>query len=444
MSSFLSLSNCWEKGINQEVRDSGSAHVFCLALLSVFLSQGENAMKLPELTFEPFFTWVNRPRIMYAPGARKELAFELEQLGGSRVAVYSDQGLVQAGVAEQVVQEIQNSGLSFAGLFDNIQQDARINNINEGARFYRENEADCMVAVGGGSVLDTAKGINILIGHGGDDFQPFAEQAGLWEGALRLPPHIAFPTTAGTGCEVTNALVVLDTAAQAKLSVTHPYCNADLAMLDPELTVGLPPRITAFTGMDALTHAIEGVTSTGAQPISDALGLHAVRLIFKYLPTAVKDPTDIDARGNMLIAASLAGMCFCNTMTGACHATAHALGALHGLPHGLANAIMLPHVMRFNLEACPERYMMIAEACGRAVQSMDLVDAAAQAVDAVVHLKKEIGLTDTLKDHGVPDEVDKLASLVELAAADGQIGYNPRYAEESDIMELFVKAVREK
>lgn len=401
-------------------------------------------MSLPDVTFEPFFTWVNRPRIMYAPGVRKELAFELEQLGGSKVAVYSDRGVVQAGVAEQVIHEIQNSGLSFVGLFDNIQQDARIDNINEGAEFYRNQNADSMVAVGGGSVLDTAKAINILIGHGGEDFQPFADQAGLWEGALRLPPHFAFPTTAGTGCEVTNALVVLDTTAQAKLSVTHPYCNADLAMLDPELTVGLPARITAFTGMDALTHAIEGITSTGAQPISDALGLHAVRLIFKYLPTAVKDPTDIDARGNMLIAASIAGMCFCNTMTGACHATAHALGALYCIPHGLANAVMLPHVMTFNLEACPERYMMIAEASGRAVQSMNLEEAAAEAVEAVIDLKNEIGLVDTLKDHGVPDEAEKLASLVELAAADGQIGYNPRYAEESDIMELFVKALGDK
>jgi alcohol dehydrogenase len=397
-------------------------------------------MKLPELTFEPFFTWINRPRIMYAPGVRKEIGFELEQLGGSRVAVYSDKGVVQAGVAQQIIEEIEKSGLSFVGLFDDIQQDARLDNINHGARFYREHEADCMVAVGGGSVLDTAKAINILIGHGGEDFQPFADQAGLWEGALRLPPHVAFPTTAGTGCEVTNALVVLDTAAQAKLSVTHPYCNADLAMLDPELTVGLPARITAFTGMDALTHAIEGVTSTGAQPISDALGLHAVRLIFKYLPRAVKDPTDIDARGNMLIAASLAGMCFCNTMTGACHATAHALGALYGIPHGLANAIMLPHVMQFNREACPERYMVVAEASGINVQGMEPEDAAAAAVNSVVQLKNEIGLCETLKDHGVPEDAAQLAPLVELAAADGQISYNPRYAEESDVLELFVQA----
>jgi len=377
---------------------------------------------------------------MYAPGVRKELAFELEQFGGSRAVVFTDRGVVDAGVARQVAEQIEKSGILFAGLFDSIEQDARIEIINEAARFYRTNQADCLVAVGGGSVLDTAKAVNILIGHQGDDFQPFADQAGLWEGAVRLPPHIAFPTTAGTGCEVTNALVVLDTQARAKLSVTHPYCNADLAMLDPELTVGLPPKITAFTGMDALTHAIEGVTSTGAQPISDALGLHAIRLIFRYLPVAVQDPTDIAARGNMLIAATLAGMCFCNTMTGACHACAHALGALYGIPHGLANAIMLPVVMEFNLEAASVRYTLVGEASG-SMAGMAQEEAAQYALEAVKALKREIGITETLRDFGVTGDVESLTPLVELAAADGQIGYNPRYPEESDIRDLFFKAL---
>ncbi len=398
-------------------------------------------MKCLDIEFEPFFTWVNRPRIMYAPGVKKELGFELEQLGGSRAVVLTDRGVLQAGVAQQIIDQIEKSDVVFAGVFDAIEQDARIDIINEGARFYRANQADCMVAVGGGSVLDTAKAINILIGHEGDDFYPFAEQAGLWEGAVRLPPHVAFPTTAGTGCEVTNALVVLDTKACAKLSVTHPYCNADLAMLDPELTVGLPPKITAFTGMDALTHAIEGVTSTGAQPVSDALGLHAIRLIFRYLPVAVKDPSNITARGNMLIAATMAGMCFCNTMTGACHACAHALGALYGIPHGLANAIMLPVVMEFNLEAAPIRYMLVAEASGVSLGNIQAEEAAHYALEAVRDLRTDIGLNERLRDFGVSGDDESLGPLVELAASDGQITYNPRYLEEDDIRELFLKAL---
>ena len=399
-------------------------------------------MKYPEIKFEPFFSWVNRPRIMYSPGVRRELGYEMSQLGGSKVVIFTDEGLIKAGVAEMVAKEVRNSDLQLVGIFDKILQDARINNINAAAEFYRKTGADAMVAVGGGSVMDTAKAVNTLIGSGEEDFQPLAEQAGLWEGAQPLPPHIAFPTTAGTGCEVTNAMVVLDTIAQAKLQVTHPYCNSDLAMLDPELTIKLPPKITASTGMDALTHAIEGVTSTAAEPISDALGLHAIRLIFKYLPIAVNDPENIDARGNMLIASTMAGMCFVNTMTGAVHAMAHALGALYGIPHGSANAIMLPVIMDYNSEESPERYMMIADAMGLDVQGKEPLQAAKGAVDAVIRLKSEIGLTETLKDFNVPEEAEKLKPMVELAGADGQISYNPRYLEEEDILGLYIKAIK--
>ena len=398
-------------------------------------------MKYPNITFEPLFNWVNRPRIMYSPGLRSEVGYEMAQLGGKRAVIFTDKGLVAAGIAEMVAEEVKKSDIELAGIFDSIIQDARIDIINAGAAFYRKCGADCMIAVGGGSVMDTAKAINIMIGGGYDDFQPLADQAGLWEGAKQLPPHIAFPTTAGTGCEVTNAMVVLDMKAHAKLSVTHPNCNADLAMLDPELTVKLPAKITAFTGIDALTHAIEGITSTGAEPISDALGLHAVRLIFKYLPIAVKNPEDITARGHMLLASTIAGMCFVNTMCGAVHATAHSLGALYGIPHGLANAIMLPVVMDFNASDVPERYMMIADAMGLDVKDKKPVEAAKMAVKAVVSLKKKIGLTDTLKDLKVPKDPEKLKPLVELAAADGQIGYNPHYLEEEDILKLYMKAI---
>ncbi|MBN1532013.1 MAG: iron-containing alcohol dehydrogenase [Spirochaetes bacterium] len=398
-------------------------------------------MKYPDIAFETMFAWVNRPRIMYSPGLRSEVGFEMGQLGGTKAVIFTDKGLVSAGIAEMVAEKVRGSDLALAGIFDSIIQDARIDLINEGAAFYRKCGADCMIAVGGGSVMDTAKAVNIMIGGGHEDFQPLADQAGLWDDAKALPPHIAFPTTAGTGCEVTNAMVVLDMNAHAKLSVTHPYCNCDVAMLDPELTVKLPAKITAFTGMDALTHAIEGITSTGAEPISDALGLHAIRLIYKYLPIAVRDPEDIAARGHMLIASTMAGMCFVNTMTGGVHATAHALGALYGIPHGLANAIMLPIVMDYNVDDVPERYMMIADAMGIDVSGKKPAEAAKMAVEAIVHLKKEVGLADTLKDFKVPKDPEKLKPLIDLAAADGQVGYNPHYLEEEDILKLYLKAI---
>ncbi len=398
-------------------------------------------MKYPEVAFEPFFSWVNRPRIMYSPGLRSEVGYEMAQLGGTKVVIYTDKGLVGAGVAQMIIEAVGNSELELVGVFDSILQDARIDIINEGARFYRDKGADCLIALGGGSVMDTAKAVNIMIGGGEDDFTPLAAQAALWDGAKPLPPHIAFPTTAGTGCEVTNAMVVLDVGVHAKLQVTHPYCNSDIAMLDPELTVKLPAKITAFTGMDALTHAVEGATSNSAQPISDALCLHAIRMIFKYLPRAVAEPENIDARGHMLLASCIAGMGFVNSMTGAVHALAHSLGGQYGIPHGLANAILLPHVMDFNVSERPERFMMIADAMGIPVDGKEPEAAGRLAVQAVKDLLKEIGLTQTLKDFGVPAEREALKPLVELASGDGQISYNPRYCEEEDILNLYISAL---
>ncbi|MBN1881773.1 MAG: iron-containing alcohol dehydrogenase [Deltaproteobacteria bacterium] len=398
-------------------------------------------MKYPDIAFDPFFIWLHRPRIMYSPGLRAEIAYEMEQLGGTRAVIYTDAGLVDAGVVDMVTEEIKKSGLALVGVFDEIVQDARIDVVNEGVVFYRKNGADCMVVIGGGSVMDTAKAVNIMIGEGHDDFAPLADQAALHDTAKLLPPHIAFPTTAGTGSEITTGIVVLDVRQRQKIAVSHPYCNCDIAMLDPELTTKLPPRITAFTGMDALTHAIEGMTSTAAEPIGDALSLHAIKLIFTYLPAAVKEPENIDARGHMLLASTMAGMAFSNTMTGAVHALAHALGGRYGIPHGLANGMMLPHVMAFNVEEVPERFMLIADAMGCDVAGMDPIDAGKLAVEAVHALKKEIGLTDTLKDHGVTDDGEDLSALAELAVGDSQISYNPRYVEEEDLLEIYKDAL---
>ena len=398
-------------------------------------------MKFSGLDFDQFFSWVIRTKVMYSPGVRSEIGFEMAQLGGTKVALFTDKGLVDAGVADMVIEAIKKSDLKLAGVFDGIIQDAQIDIINEGAKFYRKSGADCAIALGGGSVMDSVKGINILIGAGADDFAPLADQGALWDGAKPLPPHIAFPTTAGTACEVTNALMVLDIKEKVKKGVTHPYCNSDLAMLDPELTLKLPAKITAFTGMDALTHAIEGVTSKVGSPITDALGFHAIRMVDKYLRIAVSTPDDIEARGNMLIASTIAGMCFINALTGAAHAIAHSLGGLYGIPHGLANTILLPEVMEFNLSEKPERFMMIAEALGVPVDGLKPAEAGKKAVEAVRKLRKDIGLTQTLKDFNVPKDRQSLQPLLELALADGQIGSNPRDICDDDIYEICLKAM---
>ncbi|MGZ6276359.1 MAG: iron-containing alcohol dehydrogenase [Syntrophales bacterium] len=397
-------------------------------------------MKYPDIPFEPFFTWANRPRVMYKAGVREELGFEMEKLGGKKVVLYTDKGLVQAGVADMVIEAIKASSLQLVGVYDKVVQDARLDLINEGAAFYRKCGADCMVVVGGGSVMDTAKAVNILIGGGLNDFSPLAEQVGLFDGAKPLPPHIAFPTTAGTGAEVTFAMVVLNDVDKVKVACAHPFCNADIAMLDPELTVKLPPKITAFTAMDAMTHAIEAITTSSANPISDGLGLHAVRIITKYLPEVMKNLENVDARGYLLIASTMAGMSFINAFTGGVHATAHALGALYGIPHGLANSIMLPHLMAYNLEEKPDRFVLVADAMGVNIEGMIPDQAAKAAVRAVKDLQKSVGLTQTLEDFGVPEGRDALQPLIDLAMGDSQLPYNPRDLEEDDVYNLYMKA----
>jgi alcohol dehydrogenase class IV len=397
-------------------------------------------MKYPDISFEPFFTWSNRPRVMYKAGVREELGFEMEKLGGTKVVLYTDKGLVQAGVAQMVIEAIKASSLELVGVYDKIVQDARLDLINDGAAFYRKCGADCMVVVGGGSVMDTAKAVNIMIGGGHEDFTPLAEQVGLFDGAQQLPPHIAFPTTAGTGAEVTYAMVVLNDIAKAKVAVAHPFCNPDIAMLDPELMLKLPPKITAFTAMDAMTHAVESVTCICPNPISDGLGLHAIRLIAKYLPQAMKDPGNVGARGYLLIASTMAGMAFINSFTGGVHATAHSLGALYGIPHGLANSIMLPHLMTYNLEENPARFVLIADAMGVNVDKLTPEQAARAAVQAVKDLQKSSGLTQTLKDFGVPADRESLNPLIDLAMGDSQLPYNPRTLEEDDVYKLYLNA----
>lgn len=397
-------------------------------------------MKYPDISFEPFFMWSARPTVMYKAGVREELGFEMEKLGGTKVVIYTDRGLVEAGVTDMVIEAVKSSNLELVGVYDKIVQDARIDLINDGAAFYRKCGADCMVVVGGGSVMDTGKAINVMIDGGHEDFMPLAEQAGLFEDARPLPPHIAFPTTAGTGAEVTYIMVVLDVKARIKVNCMHPYCNADIAMLDPELTVKLPPKITAFTAMDALTHAIEAVTSVSANPISDGLGLHAIRLITKYLPEVMKNPDNIEARGHLLIASTMAGMSFINALPGGVHAMAYSLGALYGIPHGLANSMMLPHVMEYNLEEKPDRFVLIADAMGVNVDQLTPEQAARTAVQAVKDLQKAVGLTQTLKDFDIPEEREALQPMIDLTMGDGALPYNPRALEEEDLYHLYLKA----
>lgn len=335
-------------------------------------------------------------------------------LGAKRVLLLSDRGLEQAGIVEKVAQIFslipQGSGPKLAGIYLDIAQDAESKSVNEAARYAREIGADGLLAVGGGSVLDTVKGVKYALHHGLADIKEAIPGGFVMEQfpkANHIPiPHIAIPTTAGTGSEVSPIAVIFNEEIQMKTNIINPFISADMAVLDPDLTVGLPPAITAFTGFDALTHAIEALASPTANALTDAHALHAIRLIEKNLPEVVANGENVDARMEML-QASLMGITAFSFALNAIpvHNFAHAYGALFRIPHGLANAVFLPVVM----ESVPQLYLPkikeLAEALRVEVLSGDDSQTIlAKTVDKIRLLQQKTGLPRDFASYNLTEE----------------------------------------
>lgn len=334
-------------------------------------------------------------------------------LGAKRVVLLSDRGLEAAGVVQKVA-EIFNltghgSGPQLVGQFLDISQDAESRCINEAVRYVKEVGGDALLAVGGGSVLDTVKGVKYALHKGLTDIKEAIPGGLLYEQfpkANFIPiPHIAIPTTAGTGSEVSPIAVIFNEDIQMKTNIINPFINADMAVLDPDLTVGLPPYITAFTGFDALTHAIEALASPTATALTDAYALHAIRLIEKNLPVAVAEGTNLAARMDLL-QASLMGITAFSFALNAIpvHNMAHAYGALFRIPHGLANAVFLPVVM----EMVPALYLPkvkeLAEALDVEVKGDTAEAALAKAVEKIRLLQHKVGLPADFKQYNISEE----------------------------------------
>jgi aldehyde dehydrogenase (NAD+) len=307
--------------------------------------------------------------------------------------------------------------------------------VDKGAERALAAGADVLVSLGGGSVIDTAKGMCIVMKEGGSlrDFQ------GMQMLTRPQTPHVVIPTTAGTGSEVTSGAVVLDPEQGQKIIIFEYFNTPKTAILDPRMTVKLPAGLTASTGMDAMTHAVESYVAQARNPISDSAALHAIKLIVKYLPAAVENGANLMARGQMQIAALLAGWAFSNAMVGLVHAMAHSLGAICRIPHGLANGILLPHVMSYNLDEIPELTADIAEAMGVAIQDADTLSAAKAAVDKMQTFAKSIGLNQRLRDLGVDENL--LKDCAELSMSDGSIVYNPKIVTDAEeVLNVYLKA----
>ncbi|MFZ0011883.1 MAG: iron-containing alcohol dehydrogenase [Halobacteriota archaeon] len=374
------------------------------------------------------FVYFGPTKIIFGSGSSTaELESEMSALGCSRAVVVTDPGIIKAGLSEKIIKTL---GDKCVGVFSDVPQDTGIDVVNRGAAFAREKGADIVISIGGGSVIDTAKCMCILLTEGGD----LANFEGIQLLTRPQTPHIVIPTTAGTGSEVTWIAVVFDKRKGQKILIVESYNTPRVAILDPQLTLTLPPLLTASTGMDAMTHAIEAMTSIDREPISAGMALHAIRLVSTYLPQCTQDGNNINARGQMQLAATMAGWAFGNSMVGLVHAMAHSIGAVSRIPHGVSCGILLPYCMDYNIDdGDPEAfkiYATVAQALGVSTRNDEPKRAARAAVKEIFDLLKRIGHPLELSELGVK-EADILKAA-DLSMADGAIVNNIRYVLGKD------------
>lgn len=352
--------------------------------------------------------------------------------------VVTDKDLIKFNVAQKVTKILEDAGIPYE-IYDNVKPNPTIENVLTGVKAYAASGADFLLAIGGGSSMDTAKGIGIVTNN--PEFSDIKSLEGVAATKNKSVPIIAVPTTAGTAAEVTINYVITDEEAVKKMVCVDSKDIPILAIIDSEMMSSMPKGLTAATGMDALTHAIEGYITKGAWVLTDTFELKAIELIAKNLEKAVFEPTNIAAREAMGVAQYMAGMGFSNVGLGIVHSMAHQLGALYDTPHGVANALLLPYVMEYNAPATGEKYREVARQMGVAnVDSMSADEYRKAAVDAVIVLSKKIGIPQTLIEIGAKEE--DLEKLAKMAYNDVCTPGNPRDTSVEDILDIYIKAFK--
>lgn len=368
----------------------------------------------------------------FGPGARKELPDVIARLGKKKVLVVTDKGLLQFGVAKMVTDVLDCAGIEYS-IFSDVKPNPTVSNVKAGIEAFRNAGADILVAIGGGSSIDTAKAVGIVVAN--PEFSDIVSLEGCAPTKNKSVPIVALPTTAGTAAETTINYVIIDEEKQKKMVCVDPNDIPAVAIIDAELMYSLPKGLTAATGMDALTHAIEGYITKGAWELSDMFEIEAIRMISRYLPVAVEDPKNPEGRNGMAVAQYVAGMAFSNVGLGLVHGMAHPLGALFDIPHGVANAILLPTVMKFNMPFCLEKYGKIAEAMGVDISGMTKEEAAVAACDAVENLSRRVGIPATLTELGIKES--DIEALTKQALEDVCTPGNPREVSYEEVMSLY-------
>ena len=368
----------------------------------------------------------------FGPGARKELPGVVARLGYKKALVVTDKGLMKFGVAKMVLDVLDEAAIPYE-IYDEVKPNPTVTNVKMGVEACKKAEADFIIAIGGGSSMDTAKGIGIICNN--PEFSDVISLEGVADTKKKTVPIIALPTTAGTAAETTINYVIIDEEKQKKMVCVDPNDIPAVAIIDAELMYSLPKSLTAATGMDAMTHAIEGLITKGAWELSDMFEIKAIEMIHKYLPIAVNEPTNPVGRDGMAVAQYVAGMAFSNVGLGVDHGMAHPLSALHDIPHGVACAMLLPTVMKFNAPAALPKYVDIAKALGVYKDGMTQQEAADAACTEIDNLSRLVGIPTHLSELGITEkDIDALAdqAIVEVCTPG-----NPREVTRDDIVALY-------
>ena len=374
------------------------------------------------------------PEFIFGVGARHRVGFYARNMMARRALIVTDEGVAGTGWLGELQTDLRNVGVDFV-VFKGLTPNPKDHEVMAGARFYAEERCDVIIALGGGSVIDCAKAIGVVHTNGCDvlDFE------GVDQIELPGPPLICIPTTAGTAADISQFCIVVNSSERYKMAIISKTVVPDVALVDPETTLTMDSYLTACTGMDTLTHAIEAYVSTASSPVVDVQALAAIHLVAENLERAVAVSDDLAARENMMLASLQAGLAFSNASLGAVHAMAHSAGGFLDLPHGECNAILLEHVVRFNVTAAPERFRTIAETFGIDSRGMNDHTVAAQLTDRLASLRRRIGIGDGLAARGV--KTTDIPSLVQHAIADACLVTNPRRVEAGDAKVIYGEAL---
>ncbi|MDA8217781.1 MAG: iron-containing alcohol dehydrogenase, partial [Dehalococcoidales bacterium] len=372
-------------------------------------------------------------RIVFGADSSKTAGVELRGLGGRKALVVTDKGIEKAGLLKGILESLDKAEMGWT-VFNGVEPNPTIPCVEASLDTYRREGCDCLLAVGGGSSMDTAKATGVLVANGGK----ITDYEGMNKVEKALPPYVAVPTTCGTGAEATYFAVITDPARKFKFAVGSDKQLPRVALVDPLLLVNLPGPIVASTGMDALTHAVESYLNIDHQPICDALDLQAIKMIGRYLRPAVANG-NLEAIANMVLASTIAGMGFTITRVTIVHAMSHPISAHAGVPHGVANAILLPYAMEWNVIGMPERYADIAQALGEDTYGLTTMEAAHLAVEAVRELSADVGIPRTIGEVGISEEM--LPILADDASKSGTVPLNPRRVTRDDLYNIYKTAL---